>query len=300
MKNTVVPWILVVVALAILIALVTPMKGITDPDWVSAVSNFTIAIVAVIGLIGLFGKMEEATRRRRKLHFDKLKAEVISWLVAKFQNEYQGIVTRTTHPLDWNNGQGLHWEPLRGQFAWIRSTRPADDRLYMMYYKDFKQHHYPTLVADVEEFERAFEGFKGFTLEQARELENEIRAFADLPESSVPTGERWFAAGNLALFAFNRIWMKGYSGSLTVRRAPLPPMNYWQIVDIGSSKDYAHGDEAAIRKLYDHIQAVISRQDSAEFTRTADELATRAASIQDALAEVRASVKLEGDCDATE
>jgi hypothetical protein len=123
--------------------------------------------------------------------------------------------------------------------------------------------------------------------------------FMDLPQSSVPTGERWFAPGNLALYAFNKVWVKQYTGDPVVRRAPLPPNNYWQIMDIGTTKDYAHGDEATIRKLHAHVEAVIKCQDMIEFTKMADGLATRCVAILDQLAAIRASVKLEGDCDAT-
>jgi hypothetical protein len=202
-------------------------------------------------------------------------------------------------PLGWNNGQGLHWEPLRGRFSWLRSTEPTDDGLYKMYYKDLKKHHYPTLMSDIEAFERDFETFKSYTLAQGLDLEQQIRTFTDLPESAVPTDSEWYSAGNLALFAFNRIWMREYSAVLTVRPVPLSPQGLWQIIDIGISTDYAHGSETAVRKLHEHVDAVMRDQDKESFNQAANELADWVASILDALAELRASVRLEGDCDAT-
>lgn len=298
MKSTPAQWVIVVLGFAIVVGIFSwgsPGPGL-DANWLTAVSTTVLAVTAVIGLMGVLRPLQQEAERRRKLHRDKLVTEVIEPIAVELQQEYVGILSRTTFPLDWDNGQGLHWRPASSRFVSAKRSKTADMNVYEKYYNHVKNNHYPALIGHVENFKRDFEIFSHSTLQQAKDLEREIRTVADLPESPTQQGQHWYTAGNIALYVFDRIWMANYNFPLTIRPDHIAQSGFWGLWNEGASKQYARGSEEEVKGLQQRINALFDSQERTTYTKAASELLKRLEHLQSDLAEIQASEKLEGDC----
>jgi hypothetical protein len=112
-------------------------------------------------------------------------------------------------------------------------------------------------------------------------------------------GERGCYYGSLANYIFNRVWLVDYTSPLSVERDPTRTGELWRLMNVGSQYQYGRGTKDEMEALRESTEAVIARQDRAQFTKKAVALFEKLRKLQGQIARIQVNGTLEGSCPAT-
>lgn len=288
-------WIGLGALLVIAVLAVAHAFGLRD-GWVSAGSAVVAVIVSVFAIVI---PLQQDKDLKRRAHLKVLVDEVLTPLSDDLQRRHLATVSRNTFPLEWWPNTGLFVRS-QGQQAPLLQPPPAPPRgLQKNRYEDARS-HYPAVIHEAEDFVRDYAGFLNSLLSQAKELELELRAMQGvLPIAG--TDERLGChVGALALYVFDRLWMKNYAFPLVVREASGSVHRIWALQNTSGSADIARGTEEEMRGLSEQVERFIEIKDRDAFIRPAEQMERRLDRVLDDIARIQASEKLRGSCSALE
>lgn len=266
--------------------------GLTDA-WVSALSALLTVVVSVFAIII---PLQQETEKKRRAHLAILVNEVLTPLSNDMQQQYLATVSRNTFPLEWWPSIGLF---IRSRGALAKVLQPASEPprgLQKNRYEDVARNHYPAIIRRVEEFKRGFEEFLEALLLQAQELEKELCSQSSVRPLDGTEERLGCYHGALALYVFNRLWMKGYDFPLMVLRDTTSQDGIWLLQKTTDTSDVARGTEQEMRQFNDLVETFINSKDRAAFILATEGMDQRLTDLQDEIAKIQASEELEGNC----
>ena len=269
--------------------------GLSD-GWVSAVSSLLTVLVSIVAILI---PLQQERDKKRRAHLKVLVDEVLTPLSNELQQRHLATVSRNTFPLEWWPNIGLFVRS-RGQQAAILQPPPTPLRgLQKNRYEDASS-HYPVVIRQAEEFKRDYDAFLDSLLDQALEMERRLRALPGVRPIDGPDAQLGCHYGALALYVFDRLWMRDYPHPLDVRRAAGAVDRIWTLQKTSDTADVARGTEGEMRQLNEQVEQFIAATDHDAVIQSAKQMERRLEEVQDAIAEVQASEKLVGRCPVLE